>query len=71
MPIAFIGLSEFLYMNLYYFINFFLRGRFDYGFYLGRIMLPRTVYTLAVGIVLYKFYHSVHHLLLRLEQKED
>lgn len=71
MPITFIGLSEFVYNNLYYVINFLLRGRLDYGYYLGRIMLPRTIYTLAVGIVLYKFYHSIHHFLLRLEQKEE
>lgn len=71
MPMTFLGFGEFVYTNLYYALHFLLRGRLDYGYYFLRIMLPRTVYTLAVGIVLYKLYHTIHHFLLRLEQKEE
>lgn len=71
MPVIFIGISELVYNHMYYFCNFILRGRLNYGFYLGRIMIPRTIYTIAVGILLYKFYHMIHRLLLRLEHKED
>lgn len=71
MPILFIGIGELLYQHMYYLTEFVMRNRLNYGYYFTRLMLPKTVYTLAAGIILYKLFHSVHRLLLRIEHKEE
>lgn len=71
LPIIFIGTGELLYQHMYYFFSFALRGRLDYLFYLKRLMLPRTIYTLAAGIFFYKLFHTFHRILLKLEHKNE
>lgn len=71
LPVLFIGIGEFLYQNMYYFVSFFIRGKLNYFYYLRRLILPKIIYTLAVGIILYKVFHVFHRILLRIERKED
>lgn len=71
LPIMFIGIGELLYQHMYYLIFFAFRGKLNYVFYLNRFMLPRTVYTLAAGIFFYKFFHTIHRILLKIEHKDD
>lgn len=54
-PICAIGLSDLLYSLLYYICNFFLRGRFDIVYYAIHVMIPEMLYTVAVGVLIYKF----------------
>lgn len=71
LPILFIGVGEFLYQHMYYLLFFVLRGKNNYLYFLKRFILPKTIYTVAVGIILYKLFHSIHRFLLRIEHKEE
>lgn len=64
LPILTIAAGDFFY-GLYMFITGFLsRGRVDFLFYLRRIILPETVYTVIIAIFLYRLilFISVHFL---------
>lgn len=53
LPLLLITLSDFTYGLVCYFCMFILRGRFDFNWHLMNVILPETIYTLIVGIVLY------------------
>jgi len=53
-PLFAVAASDLLYGMLYYICNYLLRGRFDIFFYIMHIMVPEMIYTVAVGIVIYK-----------------
>ncbi len=53
LPIAMIALNDFIYGWIIYFLFYFMRSKWDFLFYFRRIILPETVYTLFVGMVLY------------------
>lgn len=53
LPVALILASDFCYGIGCYVILFLLRGRFDFTYYLGHIILPEIVYTIAVTLLLY------------------
>ena len=38
---------------------FLLRNRLDFGFYFTHIIVPEMIYTLAVGVFLYKILHVI------------
>ena len=67
LPVIFIGAGELLYQNMYYTANFLLRGRLNYGYYFSNIMLPKTIYTVAAGIVLYLIFNKINKILLYFE----
>ena len=54
LPIAMIGIADFLYGILIYLFSFFPRGRTDILFYLGRIILPEMIYTLILAVFIYR-----------------
>ncbi len=54
-PIISIAASDFAYGLLYYICRFLLRGRLDFPFYLGKIIIPEVIYTVILGIVIYRF----------------
>lgn len=54
-PILSIAGSDAVYGVLYYVCRFMLRGRLDLPYYLWHIILPETIYTTLVGIVIYLF----------------
>lgn len=54
-PLISIAVSDLAYGILYYICHFLLRGRLDMPYYLGHIMIPETIYTVIVGIVIYRF----------------
>ena len=62
LPIALIAVSDFFLNLLIYFVLFWFRGRFDFGYYLLHTILPELVYTMIVAIVLY-------FILLKINQK--
>ncbi len=55
LPLGVCALAEILYGIYIYVFGFLLRGRFDIGYYFGRIILPETIYTLIVLVVVYRF----------------
>ena len=62
LPVILIALSDFGCNLVIYFILFWFRGRFDFGYYLVHIILPELVYTMVVAILLY-------FILLKINQK--
>lgn len=53
-PLFAVAVSDLLYGLLYYICHYLLRGRFDILFYIIHIMIPEMIYTVAVGIIIYK-----------------
>lgn len=55
LPLGACAVAEILYGMYVYIFGFLLRGRFDIGYYFGRIILPETIYTMIVLVVVYRF----------------
>ena len=53
LPLILISTSDLVYNLLVYLFLFFLRGKFQFGYYLLHIMIPELVYTILVTIILY------------------
>lgn len=70
-PLILIAVSEFVYSFFYYIFEFLLRGKLNIGFYAYRIMLPKVIYTLVMGVIFYKLFLMVHVGISKLLKKED
>ena len=70
-PLILIAVSEFVYSFLYYVLEFLLRGRLNIGYYAYRIMLPKVIYTVLMGVIFYKLFHMIHVGILKLLKKEE
>ena len=53
LPLALITLSDLSYGMVCYIVLFLLRGRLNFPYFFFHIILPETVYTIVIGIVLY------------------
>lgn len=53
LPIGLIVASDISYGIICYLLLFMLRGKFEFWYYLTRVILPETLYTIFVTIVLY------------------
>lgn len=53
LPIGLIAASDFISCLVTYFVQFFSRGRFEFGYYFVHIILPELVYTLILAVVIY------------------
>lgn len=56
-PIIAIGISDLTYGFAFYVISFMLRGRLGFLIYLKQVIIPEALYTIIIGIFLYKFMH--------------
>lgn len=54
-PMVLIGFGDLCYNFFYYICMFLLRGRMNLSYYFTRIMIPELVYTIVIGILLYRF----------------
>lgn len=70
-PLVLTGISEFVYCFLYYIFEFLLRGRLNVGFYMYHVILPRVIYTVFIGVLLYKLLHMIHMGITKLLKKEE
>ncbi|MCI5958867.1 MAG: rod shape-determining protein MreD [Lachnospiraceae bacterium] len=53
LQILLVGCSDFVYGLFYYLLTFLLRGRFHFTYYLINIIIPETVYTILMTIVIF------------------
>lgn len=53
LPLALITLSDLSYGMVCYIVLFLLRGRLNFPYFFFHIILPETVYTIVMSIVLY------------------
>lgn len=67
LPMVLIAASEFIYSIIIYVFLFMLKSDFQFGFYLGHIIMPELVYTILVTLGLYQL---ILHINRRLEEDE-
>lgn len=68
LPLIITAVSSFVYKFIYYVIEFLLRGKLNFIFYLRRFILPEVIYTVAASVFLYKLLHIINH---RLNRKDE
>ena len=71
LPLFFIAAADFVYQFLYYILEFLIRGRLDFLYYLRTLILPEIIYTVAASVILYKLLHMINHCLDRNENEEE
>lgn len=69
LPIVLIALSDFGCNLLTFFILFWFRGRFSFGYYLLHIILPELVYTMVISILLYFILLKINQKLEEIEKR--
>ena len=69
LPLALIAVSDFFCNLLIYFLLFWFRGRFSFGYYLLHTMLPELVYTMIVSVLLYFILLKVNEKLEAIERR--
>lgn len=69
MPILLIAASDLGFGIIFYIFEFLLRGRVQFTFYLGRIILPEVVYTIVLTIVCYRLLMWINHKIEKAEQR--
>lgn len=69
LPIALIAFSDFLCNLVVYFVLFWFRGRFSFGYYLLHTILPELVYTMITAIVLYFILLKINQKLEEIERR--
>lgn len=68
LPMALISASELAYGLGMYLIMFLMRSRFDFFYYLRRIILPELLYTIIVTLFVYRIIYMIDQ---KLEKKKD
>ena len=68
-PLLSTALCVFLSQSVYYVLEYMLRGRYNYGFYLTHIILPKTICTVLIAAVLYKLVQLSIHWSIRFEER--
>ena len=69
LPIALIAVSDFFCNLIIYFVLFWFRGRFSFGYYLLHTILPELVYTMIVAIILYFILLKINQKLEEIERR--
>lgn len=68
LPLALITLSDLSYGMVCYIVLFLLRGRLNFPYFFFHIILPETVYTIVMSIILYPILSTIYK---RLNIDED
>jgi rod shape-determining protein MreD len=71
LPMMITLLCDFLYGIFNCLVSFILHGKFHLFFYIGRILIPEMLYTLAFTLVFYRFFHWIDSRLERRESKRS
>jgi rod shape-determining protein MreD len=70
-PIILVGLSDFAVAFLSYVVMFVMRNRLDLAFYFRNIMFPEMIYTIFVGLLLYRPLLYIHERLYERERRSE
>lgn len=60
LPIIITLADQIIFETAVYFMKFFLAGRTDFGFYLSEIILPETMFTILMTVLLYRLLLSIN-----------
>jgi len=66
-PLLLGAIGILFYGHATYFTNFLFRGKLDYFYYFRKIILPETVYTVALAIPVYRLVYALNN---RVERRE-
>ena len=69
-PTILVSASELIFELYYYFVEFLLRGRLNFGFYLLYIILPKVIYTVAMSLILYRLLRTLEKWLTPKNRRE-
>lgn len=69
MPILLVCCSDLALNILVYLFQFLLRGRTDFFFYLGRIIIPEVIYTAILTMLCYRLLLALNRKLEKAEQR--
>jgi len=69
LPFFIVLVAVVFYQFALYIMNFMFHGHLDFFYYIGAIILPKTVYTAALAIPLYSLFHYINKLLETFEHK--
>lgn len=69
MPILLVCGSDLAFNVIVYLFLFLLRGRTDFFFYLGRIIIPEVIYTVILTMICYRMLLALNHKLEQAEQR--
>lgn len=59
-PLFLISISDFAYGIIQYGFMFLLRGRIQFFYYLGRVIIPEVIYTLLLTILFYRMLYAIN-----------
>lgn len=68
-PMLLVAVSDVAYNIVIYSLQFLLRGRLDFSFYMKNIMLPEAIYTVVITILFYRIFHIINHRLVKEEME--
>ena len=67
LPLFLIAGTDLVYGLVVYFLTFLLRSDFNFLYYLNRIIIPETIYTIAITLIVYPLLLFINH---KLETEE-
>lgn len=68
-PMLLVAVSDVAYNAVIYSLQFLLRGRLDFTFYMKNIMLPEAIYTVVITILFYRIFYTINHCLVKNEME--
>ena len=69
-PIILTAAGDLVYGGLLYGMQYLMRGRVQFYYYFGRIIIPEMIYTVLMTVLLYRLLFNINKRLTELEMKE-
>ena len=71
LPLALCAINEVAYNVYMYLFGFLIRGRLGFGYYLVKIILPETIFTVVTTLVVYRLFLFISRKLEEMEKRRD
>ena len=68
-PVLLVAVSDLVYGFALYLLTFLMRGRIHFFYYLGRIIIPETLYTIVMTILFYRLLFSLNRSLEKTDKR--
>lgn len=69
-PVLLVAGSDALYGLVVYVLQFMLRGRMGFFYYVSRIMIPEILVTVVLTILIYRLFYKLNHRFMSVKRKE-
>ncbi len=71
LPLFLITVSDLVYGFTVYILLYLLRGRFHFTYYLLRVIVPETVYTIAITVIVYPLVLKINRKFDEIEKRSE